>query len=126
MKDHADISIVGAGAAGIAAALRLSETKLRIVLLGARDRIGGGAHTTHTPDGLPLDLGCEWLHSANRNALAAPLEQAGFTIDRRPPRWTRQTGNRDFPPADQKEFEAAFDAFERRLADAAARGEEGP
>ena len=126
MEDHVDIAIIGAGAAGIAAALRLKDTKLSMLLLEARDRVGGRAHTIRTPDGLPLDLGCEWLHSADVNALAAPLEQAGYTLDRRPPRWNRQTGNRDFPPADQKAFAKAFDAFERRLADAAARGEERP
>ena len=126
MKDHVDIAIVGAGAAGIAAALRLEDTRLSTVLLEARDRIGGRAHTIRTADGLPLDLGCEWLHSADRNALVAPIERAGFTLDRRQPHWTRQTGNTDFPPADQKEFADAFDAFERRLADAAARGAEGP
>jgi len=125
MKDHFDIAIVGAGAAGIAAALRLRGAKLSTVLLEARDRVGGRAHTIHTEDGLPLDLGCEWLHSANRNALAAPLEQAGFTLDRTPPLWARQTGNRDFPAADQEAFAAAFDAFERRLADAAAKRLEG-
>jgi len=126
MKDHADIAIIGAGAAGIAAALKLSETKLDIVLLEARDRLGGRAHTIRTPDGVPLDLGCEWLHSANRNALAAPIERVGFTLDRRPPRWGRQTGNRDFPAADQEAFAEAFDAFERRLAEAAEKGLEGP
>jgi monoamine oxidase len=124
MKDHVDIAIIGAGAAGIAAALRLKDTKLSMLLLEARDRVGGRAHTIRTPDGLPLDLGCEWLHSADMNALAAPLEEAGYTIDRRAPRWNRQTGNRDFTPADQQAFAKAFDAFERRLADAAARGEE--
>jgi monoamine oxidase len=126
MKDHVDIAIVGAGAAGIAAALRLKDTRLSTVLLEARDRIGGRARTMRTADGLPLDLGCEWLHSADRNALVPLIERAGFTLDRRQPGWTRQTGNKDFPPADQRAFEASFDAFERRLADAAARGEEGP
>jgi monoamine oxidase len=126
MKDHVDIAIVGAGAAGIAAALMLKDTGLSTILLEARDRIGGRAHTIRTNDGLPLDLGCEWLHSADRNALAAPIARAGFAIDRRPPHWTRQTGNRDFPPADQEQFGAAFDAFERRLADAATQGKEGP
>jgi monoamine oxidase len=126
MNHQVDIAIVGAGAAGIAAALRLKDTRLSTVLLEARDRIGGRAYTIRTADGLPLDLGCEWLHSADRNALVPLIERAGFALDRRQPGWTRQTGNKDFPPADQREFEAAFDAFERRLADAAARGDEGP
>jgi monoamine oxidase len=125
MKDHADIVVVGAGAAGIAAALRLRQASVSTVVVEARDRVGGRAHTIHTEDGMPLDLGCEWLHSADRNALAAPLEQAGFILDRRPPGWTRQTGNRDFPPADQEAFAEAFDALEGRLADAAAKGLDG-
>lgn len=126
MKDHVDIAIIGAGAAGIAAAQWLRASPFSTVLLEARDRIGGRAHTISTADGLPLDLGCEWLHSADRNVLTAPLEAAGFTIDRRAPGWTRQTGNTDFSAEDQAAFEAAFAAFEQRLAEAAARGEEGP
>jgi monoamine oxidase len=126
MKTQVDIAIVGAGAAGIAAALRLNGTKYTTVLLEARVRIGGRAHTIRSPDGLPLDLGCEWLHSADRNVLATLAERAGFALDRRPPRWSRQTANRDFPAADQNDFTKAFDGLERRLAEAAARGEEGP
>jgi monoamine oxidase len=126
MKTQVDIAIVGAGAAGIAAARRLKDTQVTTVFLEARDRIGGRAHTIRSADGLPLDLGCEWLHSADRNVLAVLIERAGFALDRRPPRWSRQTGNRDFPVADQEAFADAFDAFERRLAEAAARGEEGP
>ena len=35
-----------------------------------------------------MDLGCEWLHSADRNALAPLAEQFGFSINRRRPDWT--------------------------------------
>jgi predicted NAD/FAD-dependent oxidoreductase len=98
MNHQVDIAIVGAGAAGIAAALRLKDTRLSTVLLEARDRIGGRAYTIRTADGLPLDLGCEWLHSADRNALVPLIERAGFALDRRQPGWTRQAGNKDFPP----------------------------
>jgi monoamine oxidase len=126
MQDHFDIAIVGAGAAGIAAAIRLKDAPLSTVVLEARDRIGGRANTIRAHGDIPLDLGCGWLHSANRNALVEPIEQAGFAIDRTPPRWNRQSGNRDFGAAEQLAYNDAFDAFEKRLADAANKGLEGP
>ena len=45
MTDESDILIVGAGAAGLAAARELSFSKLSVVVLEARDRIGGRINT---------------------------------------------------------------------------------
>ncbi len=59
-----DVVVVGAGAAGIAAARRLARTQLSVQLIEAATRIGGRAWTCNIA-GLPLDLGCEWLHSAD-------------------------------------------------------------
>src|SRR5213076_1180478 len=39
-------------------------------------------------DGIPMDLGCEWLHSADRNVLAPLAKQLGFAINERRPDWT--------------------------------------
>ena len=61
-----DVAIIGAGAAGVGAGRRLAAAGARIVLLEARDRVGGRAHTVHV-EGLPLDLGCGWLHDAAEN-----------------------------------------------------------
>jgi monoamine oxidase len=119
MRDHFDVAIVGAGAAGLAAASRLAETPLQVVVLEARGRIGGRAHTLHPRPDLPLDAGCGWLHSADRNVLAAMAEQAGLSVDRTPPHWTRQSGDKHFSAADQRAFRKAYDAFEDRLAKAA-------
>jgi monoamine oxidase len=126
MQDHFDVAIVGAGAAGLAAAIGLEGTPLSTVVLEARDRIGGRANTIRAHDDIPLDLGCGWLHSANRNVLVEPIERAGFAIDRTPPRWNSQSGNRDFGASERLAYNDAFDAFEKRLADAADRGLEGP
>lgn len=126
MQDHFDVVIVGAGAAGIAALARLAGSGLSAVALEARPRIGGRAETVLAASGLPLDLGCGWLHSADVNPLAAPIERAGFHIDRSPPAWMRQAGGQDFPPAEQRAFAAAFDAFEQRLEDAARTGIDRP
>jgi monoamine oxidase len=66
MSTNADVVIVGAGAAGIAAARRLARSGLSVMALEATARIGGRAWTCNVA-GLPLDLGCGWLHSADRN-----------------------------------------------------------
>jgi len=57
-----DVAILGAGAAGIAAARRLIARGVGVLLIEARDRIGGRAVTRTTARGWPIDLGCEWLH----------------------------------------------------------------
>ena len=80
--------MIGAGAAGIAAARRLARrARVSVLVLEARERAGGRAWTVE-PAGFPLDLGCEWLHSADRNLLAPLAEQLGFSVHRRPPDWT--------------------------------------
>ena len=120
-----DIAIIGAGAAGIAAARALRCRGLAVTVIEARDRVGGRAHTVQAA-GFPLDMGCGWLHSADENPLAALVEPQGLTLDRTPPPWERQAFDREMTPAEQAEFRAAFAAFEDRVEKAAARGEEGP
>jgi monoamine oxidase len=84
MSADVDVIIVGAGAAGIAAARRLATTGLSVSLLEASARIGGRAWTCDIA-GLRLDMGCGWLHSADRNAWTAITEASGFDVNRRPP-----------------------------------------
>lgn len=120
-----DIAVIGAGAAGIAAARALRGYGLGLAVFEARDRIGGRACTLHAA-GLPLDMGCGWLHSADENPLAALVEPLGLTLDRTPPPWERQAFDHEMTPAEQAGFRAAFAAFEERVEQAAARGEEGP
>lgn len=54
---------MGAGAAGLAAARDLSFSKLSVVVLEARDRIGGRINTHFDPDfAAPIELGAEFVH----------------------------------------------------------------
>ncbi|MGH9517773.1 MAG: flavin monoamine oxidase family protein [Terriglobales bacterium] len=58
-----DVVIVGAGAAGLAAAIDLSRAGLRVEILEARDRIGGRIYTQHDPTtNHSVDLGAEFIH----------------------------------------------------------------
>ncbi|HEX8169693.1 MAG TPA: NAD(P)/FAD-dependent oxidoreductase [Thermoanaerobaculia bacterium] len=58
-----DVAIIGAGAAGLAAARALSQSGLRVLVLEARPRTGGRVHSLHVSDlPLPVELGAEFIH----------------------------------------------------------------
>ncbi len=66
-----DVIVIGAGAAGLAAAKKLRAAGLDIKVVEAMDRIGGRAHTVTEPFGFPFDWGCAWMHAADRNPFFA-------------------------------------------------------
>ncbi|MGH7022284.1 MAG: flavin monoamine oxidase family protein [Caulobacteraceae bacterium] len=126
MNDHYDIAIVGAGAAGLAAARRLRGEPLEVVLLEARDRVGGRAWTIAPRPGMALDAGCEWLHSATRNVFAPLIEAKGLTLDRTPAHWVRRTSRVGLGAEDSRAFGEAYARLDVRLEEAAARGVDAP
>jgi monoamine oxidase len=81
MQDQStDVIIIGAGAAGLAAAYELCQAGLSVRILEARDRIGGRIHTVHRPDlPMPVELGAEFVHGTPEvlwgliNATALPV-----------------------------------------------------
>jgi monoamine oxidase len=70
---RADVIVIGAGAAGLAAARRLTDAGKRVIVLEARDRIGGRVWTDRTA-GLPLDMGASWIHGTEDNPVQALVE----------------------------------------------------
>src|SRR5262249_61720656 len=59
---EADVAIICAGAAGVAAARRIAAANRRSVLFEASNRIGGGCFTDSPIFVVPLDLGAHWIH----------------------------------------------------------------
>ncbi len=108
------VVVVGGGAAGIGAARRLRDAGVETLILEARTRLGGRAWTVADNGALPLDLGCGWLHSADRNPWREIAEAQGCTIDQTPPPWTRPSPI-GLPLSEQQEFVASLRGLRERL-----------
>ncbi|EJT06325.1 NAD(P)/FAD-dependent oxidoreductase [Rhizobium sp. CCGE 510] len=112
-----DVVIIGAGAAGIAAARRLQAIRpdLSILLLEAGDRLGGRAWSVGLPEAgdIALDLGCGWLHGARTNAWTAIAGEVGLTVDRTPAPWNGGRRLQRDDAATQAAQEAIGAYFER-------------
>jgi monoamine oxidase len=69
-----DAIIIGAGAAGIAAARRLAAAGRRYLVIEATDHVGGRCITDTTSFGVPFDRGAHWIYFPDSNPLikAAP------------------------------------------------------
>lgn len=80
---HYDIAIIGAGAAGLAAGLALQASGRSVIVLEARDRVGGRAFTDTTTLGLPFDMGAHWLHAAARNPFTRIADRLGMAYNSR-------------------------------------------
>jgi len=60
-----DVVVIGAGVSGLSAARDLVDAGNSIVVVEARDRIGGRMWTDRTSMSVAIDLGCEFIHGAN-------------------------------------------------------------
>ena len=95
---------------------------LSIIVLEARDRVGGRGHTIMAAPDITFDLGCGWLHSADQNSFVAIAEQLNFEIDKTRPPWREQSFDAGFPPKERADFIEALDDFYDRAEQAAKSG----
>ena len=114
-----EVLVIGGGAAGISAARRLRTAQVPCLLVEARPRLGGRAFTVTDELGFALDLGCGWLHSADRNPWVGIAEKQGATIDKSVPPWQRRPLTIGFSRAEQDDFDKARESFFARVSKAA-------
>lgn len=74
---EADVLVVGAGIAGVGAARVLQDNGYSVIILEARNRMGGRIWTDRDGLGIPVDLGASWIHGVIGN----PLTELGNTND---------------------------------------------
>jgi monoamine oxidase len=75
-----DVVIIGAGAAGIAAARRLAGTKAKIAVIEAAGRLGGRCFTDTSTFGVPFDRGAHWIHVPDLNPVVPLAMKSGFDV----------------------------------------------
>ena len=121
LPSSVDVAIIGAGAAGLGAANALKNSGLSVLVLEARDRVGGRAHTIMASPDVTFDVGCGWLHSADQNSFVKIAEQLNFEINKSLPPWRERAYGKAFPQDDRDDFIRALNAFYDRAEQAAKR-----
>jgi monoamine oxidase len=93
MRRPDSVVIIGAGAAGLAAARALAEKGIRATILEARDRIGGRILTArHARSALAIELGAEFLHGDAEEVREVAAEARLTTVDIHGERWRAAHG----------------------------------
>jgi len=113
-----DVVIVGAGAAGIAAARRVAAANRSFRLFEAGDRIGGRCVTDTKIFGAPYDLGAHWIHNPDSNPLAAAAAKSGLDVYPAPRAQTLRVGARSARDSELENFLATQLRSHRAMADA--------
>ena len=96
-----------------------------MIVLEARERVGGRAHTIQASPDVVFDVGCGWLHSADENSFVPIAEQLGFEINRDLPPWRERAYGNAFPQGERNAFIRALDEFYDRAEAAAEQWEAG-
>lgn len=117
-----DVVIIGAGAAGIAAAKQLKAAGLRTMILEARDRVGGRAWTDTSSVGVTWDRGCARLHATAANPWVAYARSNGFDLHPAAPHRVVQEGLKRLSGAETAAWHALNDRVKAELDQAGRRG----
>ena len=121
-----DVVVIGAGAAGLAAARTLRHQGVSCIVVEAAPRIGGRAFTESTSFGQPVDHGCSWISGATANPFTRIARDGGFTLVEHTDAGTDLfdlDGNRA-SPADEDAYWRAWAAIDRAMARAGRTGED--
>ena len=126
LPSSVDVAIIGAGAAGLGAVHALQGSGLSVIVLEARNRLGGRAWTVQASPEVIFDVGCGWLHSADRNSFVAIAKRLDFAVNTDLPPWRDRAFGEVFPERERDEFAREIDAFYDRVSEAAEAGEDAP
>jgi monoamine oxidase len=118
-----DVIIIGAGAAGIAAARRFAAAGRRYVLVEASDHIGGRCVTDTKTFGVPFDRGAHWIYAPDLNPLTKLTSRRGGDIYPAPPSQKIRIGRRNAREGELEDFLAAEVRATRAINDAARKAD---
>jgi monoamine oxidase len=115
---EADIVVIGAGAAGIAAARRIQAANRRVIVVEATAQAGGRCLTDSTTFEVPFDRGARWLHNPDTNPMIKLGRSAGLDISAAPLGQKIRIGRRYARAGETEEFLAALVRANRAIDDA--------
>src|SRR6202022_4947987 len=76
----ADIVVIGAGAAGIAAARRIQAANRKVIVVEATGQVGGRCLTDTTSFEAPFDRGARWMHNPDTNPMIKLARTVGLDV----------------------------------------------
>src|SRR6266851_1376814 len=115
---EADIVVIGAGAAGIAAARRIKAANRRVIVVEATGQIGGRCLTDTATFDVPFDRGARWMHNADTNPMIKLARSAGLETYPAPPGQKIRVGRRNARAGEIEYFLAALVRANRAIDDA--------
>lgn len=120
---EADIVVVGAGAAGIAAARRIAAAGRKVVVLEATNEIGGRCRTDSATLGAPFERGARWLYNPDVNPLVKLARGISADLASVPQGQRIRIGRRNARAGEAEDFLATLVRATRAIDDAARRGD---
>ncbi|MDF0517356.1 NAD(P)/FAD-dependent oxidoreductase [Bradyrhizobium yuanmingense] len=118
---EADIVVIGAGAAGIAAARRIMATGRKVIVVEAAAQVGGRCITDSTTFDTPFDRGARWMHNPDTNPMIRLARNAGLDVLPAPSGQKMRIGRRNARAGETEQFLAALVRANRAI-DEAGRG----
>src|SRR6266851_6280525 len=110
--------VIGAGAAGIAAARRVMAANRRVIVVEAAGQIGGRCLTDISTFEMPFDRGARWMHNPDTNPMIGLARNAGLDIAAAPLGQKISIGRRNARAGETEEFLAALVRANRAIDDA--------
>jgi monoamine oxidase len=115
---EADIVVIGAGAAGIAAARRIKAANRRVIVVEATGQIGGRCLTDTATFDVPFDRGARWMHNADTSPMVKLARGVGLEVYPAPPGQKIRVGRRNARAGEIEYFLAALVRANRAIDDA--------
>lgn len=116
---EADVVVIGAGAAGIAAAQRIKASGSKVLVLEAARHAGGRCVTDMSAFGVPFDRGARWLHGPDTNPVARLARGVGAEIYPAASSQRMRIGRRQARAGELEEFLSALVRANRAIEEAA-------
>src|ERR1700742_372112 len=120
---EADIVVIGAGAAGLAAARRIQAANRKVIVVEAGGRLGGRCWTDSTTFEAPFDRGARWLHNPETNPMVRLARGAGLDIAAAPLGQKIRVGQRNARAGETEDFLAALVRTNRAIDEASRKAD---